>query len=39
MPLKIHIADIKNELNADEELFKEDTVKFTNEQMDKFIVF
>jgi len=39
MPLKIHIADIKNELNSESELFKEDTVKFTNEQMGKFIVF
>jgi len=39
LPLKIHIADIKNELDADGDLFKEDTVKFTNEQMDKFIKF
>jgi len=39
MPLKIHIADIKNELTANGELFKEDTVRFTNEQMDKFIKF
>jgi len=39
MPLKIHIADIKSELNANGDLFKEDTVKFTNEQMDKFIAF
>ena len=39
MPLKIHIADIKNELDENGDLFKEDTVKFTNEQMDKFIKF
>jgi chromate reductase len=39
MPLKIHIADIKTELNANGDLFKEDTVRFTNEQMDKFIAF
>lgn len=39
LPLKIHIADIKSELDADGNLFKEDTVKFTDEQMDKFIKF
>jgi len=39
MPLKIHIADIKNELDANGGLFKEDTVRFTNEQMEKFINF
>ncbi|HEY0245082.1 MAG TPA: NAD(P)H-dependent oxidoreductase [Mucilaginibacter sp.] len=39
MPLKIHIANIKSELNAHNELFKDDTIKFTNEQMDKFIAF
>jgi chromate reductase, NAD(P)H dehydrogenase (quinone) len=39
MPLKIHIADIKSELNANGDLFKEDTLRFTNEQMDKFILF
>lgn len=37
MPLRLHIANIKNELNENDQLFKEDTVKFTNEQMDKFI--
>lgn len=37
MPLKLHIANIKTEFNADGELFKEDTLKFTNEQLDKFI--
>ena len=39
MSLKLHIASIKTELNADAELFKEDTLKFTNEQLDKFIKF
>ncbi len=39
MPLKIHIPDIKNELNATGDLFKPDTVKFTDEQMDNFIRF
>ena len=37
MSLKLHIASIKTELNADAELFKEDTLKFINEQLDKFI--
>ena len=39
MALKIHIADIKSEFNPSGDLFKEDTVRFTNEQMDKFIAF
>jgi chromate reductase len=39
MPLKIHIASIKEEMNADGELFKADTLQFTDEQMDKFILF
>jgi len=39
MPLKLHIANIKSEFDADGNLFKEDTVKFTDEQIDKFIAF
>jgi chromate reductase len=39
MSLKIHIADIRGELNTDGDLFKEDTLRFTNEQMEKFISF
>ena len=39
MPLKLHIGAIKTELNNESELFKEDTLKFTNEQLDKFIRF
>ncbi len=39
MPLKIHIATVKQEFDDNGNLFKEDTVQFTDEQMDKFIVF
>ena len=39
MPLKIHITNVKEELDADADLFKEDTLKFVNEQVDKFIKF
>src|ERR1700761_6870593 len=39
MPLKIHIPNIKTEFNTDGELFKEDTVKFTDEQIMKFLAF
>jgi len=39
MPLKIHISASKTELNENGDLFKEDTVKYTEEQMDKFIKF
>jgi chromate reductase len=39
MPLKLHIANIKSELDKDGNLFKEDTVRFTDEQIDKFIAF
>lgn len=39
MPLKLHIAAIKTELDTDGNLFKEDTVKFTDEQIDKFIAY
>lgn len=39
MPLRIHIANIRQELDADGHLFQPDTVKFTDEQMDKFIKF
>jgi len=37
MPLKIHITSIREELDADGNLIKEDTIKFTNEQIEKFI--
>jgi chromate reductase len=39
MPLRIHIANIKTELNAEGNLYLPDTVKFTDEQMDKFVKF
>ncbi len=39
MPLKIHIGSVKQEFDDNGNLFKEDTVQFTDEQMDKFIVF
>jgi chromate reductase len=39
MSLKIHIGAIKSEFDENGNLFKEDTLKFTDEQMDKFIVY
>jgi len=39
LPLRIHIPNIKTELDPDGNLIKEDTVKFTNEQIEKFIKF
>ncbi|HZY39163.1 MAG TPA: NADPH-dependent FMN reductase [Mucilaginibacter sp.] len=39
MPLKIHIPNIKLEIDQNGDLFNEDTLAFTEEQMDKFIVF
>ncbi len=39
MPLKIHIAQVTSEFDEDGNFYKTDTVKFTNEQIDKFMVF
>lgn len=39
MPLRLHISAIKNELNEHDAFYKEDTLKFTNEQIDKFMAF
>lgn len=39
MPLRIHIPYIKIELNEMGKFHKEDTLKFTNEQIDKFVKF
>lgn len=39
MPLKIHIASIRKEMDAHGNLTAEDTLRYTNEQMDKFIKF
>ncbi len=39
LPLRIHIPYIFHEFDADGNLYKEDTVRFTNEQMEEFIRF
>jgi chromate reductase len=39
LPLRLHIPMIKAELDEQGNFFKEDTLKFTNQQMDKFIAF
>ncbi|SMC90109.1 NADPH-dependent FMN reductase [Pedobacter nyackensis] len=39
LPLRIHISAIKNELDENGNLFHADTLKFTDQQMDKFIAF
>ncbi|CAM4401330.1 NAD(P)H-dependent FMN reductase [Pedobacter westerhofensis] len=39
LPLRLHIPAIKTELNENNAFFKEDTLKFTEEQIDKFIAF
>ncbi|MBB5396589.1 NADPH-dependent FMN reductase [Mucilaginibacter sp. AK015] len=39
MPLKLHIASIRKEMDEQGNLTAEDTLRFTNEQMDKFIRF
>jgi len=39
MPLKIHIGGIKSEFDENNNLFKADTLQFTDEQMEKFIKF
>ncbi|WP_421940930.1 NADPH-dependent FMN reductase [Pedobacter sp.] len=39
LPLRLHIPNIKTELNEAGDLIQPDTIKFTNEQIDKFIKF
>ena len=39
MSLKIHIASINKEMDKEGNLLNADTLKFTNEQIDKFIKF
>jgi chromate reductase len=39
MSLKIHIGAINKEFDANNNLFQKDTLQFTGEQMDKFILF
>ncbi|RVU01522.1 NADPH-dependent oxidoreductase [Mucilaginibacter limnophilus] len=39
LPLKIHIPLVRTELNEEADIFKPDTFKFTEEQIDKLIKF
>jgi NAD(P)H-dependent FMN reductase len=39
LPLRLHIPAIKYELNEEGDFFKEDTLKFTNDQINKLIKF
>ena len=39
LPLRIHIPHIFQELNSEGNLYKEDTLRFTNEQIDEFVRF
>lgn len=39
LSLRIHISGIDQELNVEGELWKEDTVRFTDQQMEQFISF
>lgn len=39
LPLRLHIPAIKTELNENNAFYKEDTLKFTTQQLDKFIAF
>jgi len=39
MPLKIHIPQVNKEFDDDNQLINADTLKFTNEQIEKFILF
>ena len=39
MPLRLHIPGIHKEFDENGNLFKEDTLKFTNQQIDQFMVF
>lgn len=39
LPLRLHIPGIRKEMNADGDLFEEKTVKFVDEQVDKFLKF
>ena len=39
LPLRLHIPYIKTEFDEAGDFFKEDTLKFTTEQIDKFISF
>jgi NAD(P)H-dependent FMN reductase len=39
LPLKIHISSIRKEMDTNDQLFLEDTLRYTEEQMDKFIKY
>lgn len=39
LPLRIHLPAIKQELDKDDNIFKEDTLKFTNQQIGQIIAF
>lgn len=39
LPMRLHIPAIDKEFDEHDNLFKEDTVKFTNEQIARFIAF
>jgi chromate reductase, NAD(P)H dehydrogenase (quinone) len=39
MPLKLHIPAVNKELDENGNFFKEDTLQFTDEQINKFIAF
>ena len=39
MALKLHISSIHKELDAEDNLFKADTLKYVAEQLDKFVDF
>jgi chromate reductase len=39
LPLRLHIPIIKTEFDENDDFFKADTMKFTTDQIDKFIAF
>lgn len=39
MPLRIHISNIKTELDEKLQFYKEDTLKFVTQQIDKFLIY
>ncbi|TKB97218.1 NADPH-dependent FMN reductase [Pedobacter cryotolerans] len=39
MPLRIHISNIKTELDENDQLIKEDTFKFVGQQIEKFVAY
>ncbi|HEX8378502.1 MAG TPA: NADPH-dependent FMN reductase, partial [Pedobacter sp.] len=39
LSLKLHIPHINKELDESEVFFKEDTLKFTKQQMERFVAF